>query len=110
MPKKVGIELVVFKNRIVKYALEGTGYEALADHLVGPNIFAFSNKDELPAAKVLHKFAKTNKLLVLSGIFEGKVIDSKGVAEVAALPNYLRKHLEFCTCSLIAPWQLSLSF
>lgn len=108
--KKVGIELVVLKNRIVKYALEGTGYEALADHLVGPNIFAFSNEDELAAAKVLHKFAKTNKLLVLkAGIFEGKVIDAKGVAEVATLPNY-EEALGILARSLIAPLQqLSLS-
>ncbi|MBU4689892.1 50S ribosomal protein L10 [Mycoplasma zalophidermidis] len=108
--KKAGVELVVFKNRIFKYALKDTDFESLGDHLVGPNIYAFSNEDELAAAKVLNQFAKTNKLLVLkAGIFEGKVIDAKGVAEVASLPNY-EEALGILARSLIAPLQqLSLS-
>ncbi|MCT4469479.1 50S ribosomal protein L10 [Mycoplasma sp. HS2188] len=108
--KNAGVELKVYKNRIVKYALETAGYVELADHLIGPNIYAFSNEDELSAAKVLSKFAKTNKLLVLkAGIFEGKVIDAKGVAEVATLPNY-EEALGILARSLISPLQqLSLS-
>lgn len=108
--KKAGVELVVYKNRIFKYALANTEFESLGELLVGPNIYAFSNEDELSAAKVLSKFAKENKLLVLkAGIFEGKVIDAKGVAEVAALPNY-EEALGILARSLISPLQqLSLS-
>ncbi|AIA29266.1 50S ribosomal protein L10 [Mycoplasmopsis californica] len=108
--KKAGVELVVYKNRIFKHALTGTDFESLGDHLVGPNIYAFSNEDELAAAKVLNNFAKTNKLLVLkAGIFEGKVLDAQGVAEVASLPNY-EEALGILARSLIAPLQqLSLS-
>ncbi|TQC51617.1 50S ribosomal protein L10 [Mycoplasmopsis mucosicanis] len=108
--KKAGVELVVYKNRIFKYALANTEFESLGELLVGPNIYAFSNEDELSAAKVLSKFAKENKLLVLkAGIFEGKVIDAKGVAEVASLPNY-EEALGILARSLISPLQqLSLS-
>lgn len=47
--------------------------------------------------------------MLKAGIFEGKVIDAKGVAEVAALPNY-EEALGILARSLISPLQqLSLS-
>ncbi|MCE6056632.1 50S ribosomal protein L10 [Mycoplasmopsis agalactiae] len=107
--KKLGIEIKVYKNRLFKLAAQKAGYD-LYEHLVGPNLFAFSNLEDNAAAKVLVKFAKENKLLVpKAGVFENNVIDAKGVAEVASLPNY-EEALSILARSLIAPLQqLSLS-
>lgn len=110
LAKKNGIELKVYKNRVFKFAAEAANYVEINDHLVGPNIFAFSNNDALAGFKVLADFAKNNKLLVLkAGIFEGNVVDAKGVQEIATLPNY-EEALGILGRSLIAPLQqLSLS-
>ncbi|UUD35557.1 50S ribosomal protein L10 [Mycoplasmopsis caviae] len=110
LAKKEGIDIKVYKNRLFKIAAKNQGINDLEQHLVGPNIFAFGTADALVATKVLVKFAKENKLLVpKAGIFEGKVIDAKGVAEVASLPNY-EEALTILARSLMAPLQqLSLS-
>ncbi|WP_027120587.1 50S ribosomal protein L10 [Mycoplasmopsis lipofaciens] len=108
--KQHNVDIKVYKNRIFKHGAKQANIEGLDEHLVGPNIFAFSNDDDLVAAKVLVAFAKKHKLLVpKAGIFEGKVIDAKGVQEVATLPNY-EEALTILARSLMSPLQqLSLS-
>ncbi|WP_429995289.1 50S ribosomal protein L10, partial [Mycoplasmopsis bovis] len=54
--KKLGIEVKVYKNRLFKLAAKKAGYD-LDKHLVGPNLFVFSNLEDNAAAKVLVKFA-----------------------------------------------------
>ncbi|QZE12583.1 50S ribosomal protein L10 [Mycoplasma sp. Ms02] len=108
--KEHGVEIKVYKNRLFKIAASELGYEDLADHLVGPNIFAFSNQDAMSAAKVLVNFAKDNKIMVIkAGTHEGKVVDAQGVMEVATLPTY-EEALAILGRSLMSPLQmLSLS-
>ncbi|VEU75731.1 50s ribosomal protein L10 [Mycoplasmopsis maculosa] len=110
LAKENGVEIKVYKNRIFKLAAKEAGYEQLEEHLVGPNLYAFSNLEDNAAAKILSSFAKEHKALVFkAGIFENKVIDAKGVQEVATLPNY-EEALTILARSLMAPLQqLSLS-
>ncbi|VEU70811.1 50S ribosomal protein L10 [Mycoplasmopsis glycophila] len=103
--KKLGVEIKVYKNRLFKIAADKAGYSDLADHLVGPNIFAFSQNDEMSAAKLLVSFAKKHKLMVIkAGTFEGKVVDAAGVKTVASLPTY-EEALGILARSLMAPLQ-----
>lgn len=103
--KKVGVEIKVYKNRLFKLAVEDLGINGLENHLVGPNIFAFSHNDAMSAAKLLVNFAKDNKIMVIkAGTYEGKVIDAKGVNEVAALPSY-EEALGILARSMMAPLQ-----
>ncbi|WP_025755610.1 50S ribosomal protein L10 [Mycoplasmopsis cricetuli] len=108
--KKVGVEIKVYKNRLFKLAANKTGFADLAQHLIGPNIFAFSNEDDMSAAKLLVKFAKKHKLMVIkAGTYEGQVIDATNVKKVAALPTY-EEALGILARSLMAPLQqMSLS-
>lgn len=108
--KKQGIEIKVFKNRIFKIAAKAAGYKDFENNLVGPNLFAFSNQNDIVAAKVLVKFAKDNKLLVPKiAIYEGKIVDAKAIQEIATLPTY-EEALTILARSLMAPLQqLSLS-
>ena len=60
-------------------------------------------EDDISPAKVLAKFAKKHEALKLkAGIYEGNVIDSTGVAEVATLPS-LEEALTMLATSLLAP-------
>ena len=82
-----GVEMKVYKNTLAAKAADEAGYGDLKETLTGPNALVFGS-DETAAARVMAKFAKTHKNLVLKGgIVEGKVIDEKTVSELAALPN-----------------------
>jgi len=55
--------------------------------LTGPNAIAFGS-DAVAPARVLAKFAKDHDKLVLkSGIVEGKVVDVNVIKELSSLPN-----------------------
>ncbi|WP_029512799.1 50S ribosomal protein L10 [Mycoplasmopsis iners] len=105
LAKKSNVEIKIYKNRLFKLAADAANHSDLNNHLVGPNVFAFSKDDELAGFKVLAAFAKENKLLVAkAGIFEGKVVDAKGVNEIATLPNY-EEALTILARSLMSPLQ-----
>ena len=81
------VEFKVYKNTMVERACDDLGFGELKDCLTGPNAFAFS-KDATAPARVLAKFAKKHKALVLkSGIVEGKVVDENTIKELSLLPN-----------------------
>ena len=81
------VDFKVYKNTMVERACEETGFGDLKDTLNGPNAFAFS-KDATAPARVLAKFAKKHKALVLKkGIVEGKVVDEATIKELSMLPN-----------------------
>ncbi|WP_027334153.1 50S ribosomal protein L10 [Mycoplasma elephantis] len=103
--KKHGVEIKVYKNRLFKLAADSLKLNDLDQYLVGSSIFAFSNNDDMSAAKVLSAFAKNNKLFVIkAGVYEGKVIDADGVKMVASLPTY-EESLAILGRSLLAPLQ-----
>jgi len=81
------VEFKVYKNTMFERACDDCGFGDLKDSLNGPNAFAFS-KDATAPARVLAKFAKKHKALVLKkGIVEGKVVDEDTIKELSLLPN-----------------------
>ena len=82
-----GVYLRVLKNTLVRRAVAGTSFEALADQMVGPLVYGVS-ADPVAAAKVLHQFAKEdNKIVVKAGSYNGKVLNAAEVAELASIPS-----------------------
>ena len=85
--RESGVYLRVLKNTLVRRAVAGTSFAALADQMVGPLIYSIS-ADPVAAAKVLNDFAKTNDKLVLkAGSYAGKVLDKAGVQALASVPS-----------------------
>ncbi len=81
------VDFKVYKNTMVERACDETGFGDLKDTLNGPNAFAFSTDATAPA-RILAKFAKKHKALVLKkGIVEGKVVDEDTIKELSSLPN-----------------------
>ncbi len=81
------VDFKVYKNTMVQRAVEELGFEEFKNSLTGPNAMAFSSDATAPA-RVLSKFAKDHKALVLkSGIVEGKEVDLATLSELANLPN-----------------------
>jgi len=84
---KCGSSLVVYKNTLVRRALEEGKHADLGDLLNGPNGFVFS-KEISEGPKALVKFARHHEALVVKGgLVENKVLDAAGVKEVSKLPD-----------------------
>ncbi|HHX04021.1 MAG TPA: 50S ribosomal protein L10 [Tissierellia bacterium] len=82
------VEYRVFKNRLVKLALEGTGFEELESELTGPNAIAFGYDDAVKPAKVARDFSKKNtKLEIKGGIVENVFYDASGIKAIADIPS-----------------------
>ena len=85
--RDAGAKFRVTKNRLAKIAIKGSKFEQLADQFSGPTAIAVS-EDPVAAAKVVSEFAKTNdKLIILGGALDEKVLDVGGVAALARLPS-----------------------
>ena len=81
------VDFKVYKNSLAQRAAEEAGMADLTKDLVGPNAIAFGG-DAVAPARVLAKFAKDHDKLVLkSGIVEGKVVDAATIKELSSLPN-----------------------
>lgn len=82
--RKSGVYLRVLKNTLVRRAVEGTPFSALADAMVGPLVFGIS-EDAVSAAKVLNNFAKTNdKIVIKAGAMPNQLMDVAGVQALAS--------------------------
>ena len=82
-----GVYLRVLKNTLARRAVQGTPFEKLADHMVGPLAYGIS-EDPVAAAKVLHAYAKGNdKLVIKGGALPGQVMSAKEVGTLATMPG-----------------------
>ena len=85
--REAGAGFKVTKNRLTKIALQGTKYEDITDLFTGPTAMGTS-ADPVSAAKTLVAFAKENdKLTIVGGALDGKVLDKAGVEALATLPS-----------------------
>ena len=82
-----GILFKITKNRITKIAIKDTPVKDLEKFFTGPTAAAISS-DPISTAKILTKFAKSHdKLKIVAGFMDGKVLDQKEVAIIATLPS-----------------------
>ena len=77
----------VAKNSLAKIAANKTAAEPLEELFNGPTAIAFS--DELTSSpKIIVDFAKDHeKLSIVGGLMDGKLIDSEVIKQLAALPS-----------------------
>jgi large subunit ribosomal protein L10 len=82
------IEFRVVKNTLLKRVIEGTGYEALSEHLTGPNAILLGYDDPVAAAKALKNFLETREdMEVKGGAMEGKSLTAEQVKNLADMPS-----------------------
>jgi len=85
--RQAGALLKVTKNRITKLAIKDTNYSESEKLFSGPTGVALS-KDPITLAKILVKFQKSNeKLKIVGGIMDSKLLGPNEVAEIATLPT-----------------------
>ena len=77
----------ITKNRITKLAIKDSPCKDLEKFFSGPTAAAISS-DPFMSARILSKFSKKHdKLKIVAGLMEGKVIDQAEVAKIASLPT-----------------------
>ena len=78
----------IYKNTLVRRALDEGAPDGLIEMLVGPTALAFVENDPGAAAKAIKDFAATNDALVIKGgLLNGEVLDESQVRELADLPS-----------------------
>lgn len=86
--RDAGVVYKVYKNTMINFAIEGTDFAELAQHLEGPTALAVCKDDATAAARVICEFAKTAEALeVKGGIVDGTYYDAAGVKAIASIPS-----------------------
>jgi len=86
--REANVDYTVYKNTLIKRAIEGTDFAPVAEVLDGPSAFAFSYEDATAPARVLDGIIKEyKKMSFKAGVVEGVYYDAKGVEAIAAIPG-----------------------
>jgi large subunit ribosomal protein L10 len=85
--KPGGIDYKVYKNTMINFAIEGTDFAGLKEHLKGPSAVAFSYDDATAAAAVISKNLKSMPALEFkASAMEGEVYDAAKTKAIADIP------------------------
>ena len=88
--REAGVEYMVVKNTMLRRAVAGTQYEAIAEYFKGDTAIALSAEDPAAAARILCKVAdadKSKRFTVKGGFCDGQVLDAAGVKSLSTMPN-----------------------
>lgn len=86
--REAGVVYKVYKNTLIKRAIQGTEFEALAPELEGPTAIAISKDDATAPARILFNFAKdADKLELKSGVVEGTYYGKDSITAIAKIPS-----------------------
>lgn len=86
--RQAGCEYKVYKNTLVRKALNELGYNQFDADLNGPTAITFG-KDETSAAKVMLQATKdyTDKIVLKSAFVDNAYVDKNGVKALASMPS-----------------------
>lgn len=86
--REAGADYKIYKNNLVKLAIQGTEFETLNGDLTGPNAIAFGFEDPVVPAKIIKDFAANNPNLELkAGVIEGSYYNIDQIKEIAEIPS-----------------------
>lgn len=84
--RPLGVEYIVAKNTLARFAAERTGRTGIVPDLVGPTAIAFG-PDAVSTAKALQDYTRVNRTFLLkSALLGDRRIDPKEVEQLATLP------------------------
>jgi len=83
----VGGDYKIFKNTLVRRAVDGGEYQPLSEYLSGPSALTFVKGDISAVAKALRDFSRANPHLVIKGgLADGSLLSQSDLAALADLP------------------------
>lgn len=87
--RQSGVVYKVYKNNLVRIALNNLGITDIDDRFVGTLAVAFSQNDEVSAAKIIKEFSKENKdkMAFKFGLVGKTFMDAAEVEKLADMPS-----------------------
>lgn len=86
--REANVDYTVYKNTLIKRAIEGTDYAPLAEVLDGPSAVAISTEDATAPARTLNEIIKEYKKMEFkAGVVEGTYYDKAGIEQIADIPS-----------------------
>ena len=97
--KQAGCEYKVYKNTLVRKALNDLGHSDFDSDLNGPTAVAFG-PDETSAAKVMQTAAKDyeGKIVIKSAFVDNAYVDKAGVKALASMPSREERSAQQSRC------------
>lgn len=81
------VKYKVYKNTLIRRALNNMGIGGLDSHLTGTLSVAFSNRDEITAAKIVQDEKLKNKMAFKFGLLGTTVLSEGEVSRLATMPS-----------------------
>ena len=86
--REANVDYTVYKNTLIKRAIEGTEFAPLAEVLDGPSAIAISKEDATAPARVLKEVIdEFKKMEFKAGVVEGTFFNQDGIQEIASIPS-----------------------
>jgi large subunit ribosomal protein L10 len=86
--READVDYKVYKNTLIKRAIDGTDHAQLAEVLDGPSALAVSYEDATVAARVLNGVMKEyRKMTFKAGYVDGTYYDADQMKEIADIPS-----------------------
>lgn len=86
--READVDYSVYKNTLMKRAIEGTAFEKLGDVMQGPSAIAISKEDATAPARVLKEaITEYKKMEFKAGIVEGEFYDKDAIEQIASIPS-----------------------
>jgi large subunit ribosomal protein L10 len=84
------VKYTVVKKTLIRRILDSLGFASKEAQLDGEVALAYGGGDDATAAaRLVHDFGKKfkDKVVILGGIFEGKLVDQSSMKEIATIPS-----------------------
>jgi len=86
--RQAQVEFKVYKNTLIKRAIQGTQFESLSVNLDGPTAVVISYDDTTAAAREVSKFVdKFEPVTFKAGVVDGVYYDEAGITKIAKIPS-----------------------
>ncbi len=86
--REAGVDYKVYKNTMIRFAIQDTDFQSLEPHLEGPTTLAICYEDPTVAAGIINKFkAEAKALEFKAGVIEGTYYDTQGMEVIADIPS-----------------------
>lgn len=86
--RRAGVLMRVYRNTLVRRAIEETAFACLKEVLVGPVVLLFSQDDPGAAARLLRDFIKVHEALEVRALaLNGNLLAPEQLEAIASLPS-----------------------
>ena len=85
--RKSGVVYKVYKNNLVRIALNNLGITGLDNDLTGTLAVAFSNNDEIAAAKIIVDEKFKGKMAFRFGLMGNEILNQSAVEQLSKMPS-----------------------